>query len=108
MDIVQKYKEAYLEFGQNFIATSYAELQEALLTKETEIRRDHEQEDDVLDPDDVDQLVIGAKEKMINSDEWQVPKLNELNKTFNHLLPGMLELQLKQLITRYVVFTFYG
>lgn len=108
LDIVQKYKEAYLEFGQNFIATSYAELQEALLTKETEIRRDHEQEDDVLDPDDVDQLVIDAKEKMINSDEWQVPKLNELNKTFNHLLPGMLELQLKQLITRYVVFTFYG
>ena len=108
LDMVKRYNQVYFDYAQNYIASSYVELSNALQEKEAEIRAAHSRDGDILTADDLDQMIKDARTRLAQSEEWRIPDLPTACKAYRHMIPGLLETQLRKLIHRYVVFTFYG
>jgi len=106
-ELSSKYKEAYLAFAQSWVQLSTIERDYHHRSRLAEI---HQMlaAGNCLDPDTHKELTEEADRQYLNSEDWAMPQIEALVSAFRNTLPGLLEARLRQLIRRYVVFSFYG
>lgn len=105
-EMAARYSEAYCAFFNAWVKTSEIERDHhhACRAQElTDLRKAGR-----LDDDTYNSMLDDAFRRYCQSDEWAMPTPGQAGSAFFNTLPGQLMKRLGALVSRYVVFNFYG